>query len=270
MKEFPSVFVSHGAPTLALEACPAHTFLESLGTTLGRPEAILCISAHWETPAPAVSVARAAPIIHDFFGFPEPLYRLDYPAPGAPALAERAQTLLDHAGLGVALDPGRGLDHGAWVPLSLMYPGADIPATQLAVQMPPRASVSGPAHHLAMGRALAPLRQEGVLVLASGGATHNLSEFAPPIDRPPPAHVVAFDQWLARTVEAGDEAALVDYQRTAPDARRAHPRAEHFMPFFVAFGAGGPGAAGKRIHRSFTYGALSMAAFTFGPKAPQH
>lgn len=264
MKEFPSVFVSHGAPTLALEACPAHTFLESLGTKLGRPEAILCISAHWETPVPAVSGASDAEIVYDFFGFPEPLYKLDYPAPGASALAERTASLLNAAGLRGAIDPSRGLDHGAWVPLRLMYPGADIPTTQLAVQMPPRAEASGPAHHLSLGRALVPLRREGVLILGSGGATHNLSEFAPPIDRPALAHAVAFDEWLARHAEAGDTDALVDYQHKAPEAQRAHPRAEHFMPFFVAYGAAGPGAKGRRLHRSFTYGALSMAAYAFG------
>ncbi|HUC61671.1 MAG TPA: class III extradiol ring-cleavage dioxygenase [Alphaproteobacteria bacterium] len=270
MSEFPSVFVSHGAPTLALEACPAHAFLESLGSTLGRPEAILCVSAHWEMPGPAVSGAEGASIIHDFHGFPAPLYRLDYPAPGAPGLAARAKALLDGAGLASTIDPARGLDHGAWVPLRLMYPEADIPTTQLAVQMPPRAVKNGAGHHLAMGRALEPLRREGVLILASGGATHNLSEFAPPIDRQPPSHVAAFDAWLARVAEAGDEASLIDWQHSAPEARRAHPRAEHFMPFFVAFGAAGPGAKGRRIHQSFSYGALSMAAFVFegGKTAP--
>jgi 4,5-DOPA dioxygenase extradiol len=260
MTSFPSVFVSHGAPTLILTPCPARDFLANLGASLGRPTAILCVSAHWESRAPAVSAAERPETVHDFYGFPEPLYRLRYPAPGAPALADRAATLLGTAGLACKRDPAQGLDHGAWVPLMLMYPEADIPVAQLAVNMP-----LGPAHHLALGRALAPLRDEGVLILGSGGATHNLREFGGlPLDAPPLPHVRAFDDWLGRTAEAGDEAALVDFLHTAPEPRRVHPREEHFLPFFVAFGAGGPGAAGRRLHDSFNYGMLSMAAFAFG------
>jgi 4,5-DOPA dioxygenase extradiol len=260
MTVFPSVFVSHGAPTLALTPCPARDFLSGLGRELGRPKAILCVSAHWESPAPTVGAAVEPETIHDFYGFPPSLYELRYPAPGAPALAERAQAVLTQAGFGGTLNSTRGLDHGAWVPLLLMYADADVPVAQLSVNMP-----LGPAHHLALGRALEPLRREGVLVLGSGGATHNLREFgSAPIDAPPLPHVEAFDAWLKATAEAGDAASLIDYRRTAPDARRIHPREEHFLPFFVAFGAGGPGIKARRIHASFTYSMLSMAAFAFG------
>lgn len=260
MTTFPSVFVSHGAPTLALTPCPARAFLAGLGRTLGRPEAILCVSAHWETAEPAVSAATEPETIHDFYGFPAPLYQLRYPAPGAPALAERVTSLLKTSGLSCARDAGQGLDHGAWVPLLLMYPEADIPVAQISVNMP-----RGPAHHVALGRALAPLREEGILVLGSGGATHNLMEFrGSAADAAPFPHVEAFDAWLTEAAEAGDEVRLVDYLRTAPEARRIHPRDEHFMPFFVAFGAGGPDAKGRKLHSSFTHGMLSMASFAFG------
>jgi 4,5-DOPA dioxygenase extradiol len=259
MTALPSIFVSHGAPTLALTPAPAHDFLKGLGAALGRPAAILCISAHWETEPAAVSAAPEPETIHDFSGFPAPLYRLGYPAPGALGLADRVVELLGRAGIPSTRDPARGLDHGAWIPLLLMYPQADIPVAQLSVQLP-----LGPAHHLALGRALAPLRHEGVLVLGSGGATHNLAEFrGQPIDAPPPTHVRAFDAWLAAAAEAGDEAALLDYRQQAPEAHRIHPREEHFLPFFVAFGAAGTGGKGRRLHASFTYGVLSMAAFAF-------
>jgi 4,5-DOPA dioxygenase extradiol len=260
MVTFPSIFVSHGSPTLPLTPeVPAHAFLSNLGATLGRPAAILCISAHWETRDPAVSTAPKPETIHDFYGFPAPLYRIRHPAPGAVELAGQARRNIEDAGFACAEDPSRGLDHGAWVPLMLMYPEADVRTAQLSVQMP-----RGPQHHIALGRALAPLRQEGVLVIGSGGATHNLGEFrGQPADAPPAPHVVAFDAWLAQAAEAGDEATLVDYRRTAPEALRLHPREEHFLPFFVAFGAGGPGAKGRRLHQSFTHGVLSMAAFAF-------
>jgi 4,5-DOPA dioxygenase extradiol len=260
MNAFPSVFVSHGAPTLALTPCPARDFLCGLGKELGRPKAILCVSAHWESPGPAVSAAAEPDTIHDFSGFPASLYELRYPAPGAPALAERACALLAQARFGCTPDPSRGLDHGAWVPLLLMYPNADVPVAQFAVTMP-----LGPAHHVALGRALEPLRREGVLIIGSGGATHNLREFGPvAIDAPPLPHVKAFDAWLKAAAEAGNETSLVDYRRTAPDARRIHPREEHFLPFFVALGAGGPGVKARRLHASFNYAMLSMAAFAFG------
>jgi len=259
MTAFPSVFVSHGAPTLALTPCPARDFLSGLGKDLGRPTAILCVSAHWELPGPTVSAAVEPETIHDFYGFPEPLYNLRYPAAGAPALAERVGGLLEHAGFDCASDPTRGLDHGAWVPLLLMYPNADVPVAQFAVNMP-----LGPAHHFAIGHALEPLRREGVLVLGSGGATHNLREFgAYPIDANPLSHVEAFDAWLKATTEAGNTESLIEYRRTAPHPRRIHPREEHFLPFFVALGAGGLQAKGRQIHSSFTYSVLSMAAFAF-------
>ncbi|MGE0118456.1 MAG: class III extradiol ring-cleavage dioxygenase [Dongiaceae bacterium] len=251
----PSVFVSHGAPTLVMEDIPARHFMAILGEQLPRPKSILCISAHWETTMPTVSAAVAPETIHDFYGFPDSLYRLRYPAPGAPALAERVAGLLGGAGIGGGIDAARGLDHGAWNPLLLIYPDADIAVTQLSIQ-----SSLDPAHHAAVGRALRPLRDEGVLILASGGAVHNLRQFH--VDREMPAPwAVSFDDWLADRIVAGDESALVDYRETRSEARLAHPRDEHFMPLFVALGAGG--GKGRALHRSFAHGSLSMAAFAW-------
>lgn len=223
---------------------------------MARPEAILCVSAHWETERPAVSGAVRPETIHDFFGFPDALYRLRYPAPGAPQLAKRAGQLLGDAGIGCDVDSSRGLDHGAWNPLLLSYPDADIPVTQLSIQ-----AHLDPAHHVRLGRALRPLRGENVLILASGGAVHNLRQFQ--VDRDTPAAwAVAFEAWLAERIEAGDEAALAGYREAQPQARLAHPRDEHLLPLFVAMGAGG--GPGRALHRSFAHGSLSMAAFAWG------
>jgi 4,5-DOPA dioxygenase extradiol len=250
----PTIFVSHGSPTLILENLPARAFLASLGKLLPRPTAIIAVSAHWDTDVPAVSLARKPDTIHDFYGFPEALYRLHYDAPGAPELAERVARLT-----GAAHDPHRGLDHGAWVPAMLGWPEADIPIFQLSVQ-----PAESPAHHVALGRKLKPLREEGVLVMGSGSATHNLRALVRGGgDTEPEPWAKAFDDWLAETLAEGDEAALADYRRQAPYARENHPTDEHFLPLHVAYGAAGEGARGTPLHRSFTLGNLSMASYAF-------
>ena len=255
-QSLPALFLSHGSPMLVFEDIPARHFIAGLGRQLQHPKAILCISAHWETERPTVSVAAAPETIHDFYGFPDELYRLHYPAPGAPTLARRVVELFEKAGIDSAIDGDRGLDHGAWNPLLLIYPQADVPVTQLSIQVQ-----LGPAHHAKIGRALQPLRDEGVLVLASGGAVHNLRQFH--IDREQPAPwAVSFDDWLADRIAAGDEEALLAYRQNRPDGALAHPRAEHLLPLFVALGAGG-GVAGRPLHRSFAHGSLSMAAYAW-------
>lgn len=254
----PSLFVSHGAPTLILENGPTCDFLRGLGSALGRPRAVIAVSAHWETKDPSVSAAARPGTIHDFYGFPDALYRMTYSAPGSPDLAARAAALLGQSGIASHIDAERGLDHGAWVPLMLMYPDADIPVLQLSVQ-PHR----DPAHHLAVGRALAPLRGEDVLVLGSGGAVHNLRALA--WNRPggPEAWAQGFDDWLVQKIDAGAVDELVAYRERAEGAVEAHPRDEHLLPLFVALGAAGESAIGKRIHAGFEHGSLSMAAFSF-------
>ena len=254
----PAVFVSHGAPTLAIEpAEPTHRFLRDLGTTIGaRPRAIVCVSAHWEARQPSLTGGAAPSTIHDFYGFPEALYRIRYGAPGDPALAARVRDLLGEA----VLDDHRGFDHGAWVPLSLAYPEADVPVLQLSVQ-----SALDAAHHAALGRALAPLRDEGVLILGSGGATHDLRRamLGGRSDLPVPADVRAFEEWLVTSIEAGATADLVAWSERAPHAAANHPTPEHFLPLFVPLGAAAPGTKGRVLHRTFAYGALSMAAFAW-------
>jgi 4,5-DOPA dioxygenase extradiol len=252
----PAIFVSHGSPTLPFDDCPARDFLRGLGAQIGMPKAILVASAHWDTDTAATNCVTANRTIHDFHGFPKELYALRYDAPGSPQFAERSAALLAEAGIACSIDLARGLDHGTWVPLMLMYPGADIPVLQLSVQ-----SAMSTAHHIALGRTLARLRAEDVLLLGSGGFVHNLRA----IDwngRPEPDWSRDFADWTHRALIARDEEALVDYRAKAPHAAMAHPTEEHFMPLFFAYGAGGPNT--ERLHKSATFGSLRMDAYAFG------
>ncbi len=250
------LFVSHGAPTLVLDDVPARHALAELFAPSSKPAAIVVASAHWTTRAPRVDSSSTPRTIHDFSGFAPELYRVRYPAPGAPQLAARVVDALRSAGFEAELE-SRGLDHGAWVPLKLAAPLADVPVFQLSLQ-----PHLGAAHHFKLGQALAPLAYDDVLVLGSGSATHNLGELARP-DAPPPAWVREFDEWLDATLARGDVKALVDYRVRAPHAARNHPTEEHFFPLLVALGAAGPTPRPRKLHSSFTFGVLSMAAFAF-------
>ena len=255
----PTIFLSHGAPTLAVEDGSDTRAWAALARELPRPREILVVSAHWDTPAPAASGTPRPETIHDFFGFPRELYEQRYPAPGAPALAGRVAQCLEAAGLACRIDAERGLDHGAWVPLKWMYPDADIPVAQLSVQ-----SREGPRHHHALGRALADLRDEGTLILASGGIVHNLRELEWHLrgSREPSEWAGLFNEWIASHVERGALDELLDYRRQAPGASRSHPTEEHFDPFFVAMGAGGFPA--RRLELGFDLGSLGMDGYVFG------
>jgi 4,5-DOPA dioxygenase extradiol len=234
-----------------------------LGQTLPRPRAILMVSAHWETSVPMLSGNPKPETIHDFGGFPPELYRLAYPARGSPEVATRCVALLKAAGIAAGVDGCRGLDHGAWVPMRWMYPDADIPIVQLAVQ-----PLSGTTHHVQLGRALSPLPAEGVLVVGSGHTTHNLRDWMGNARRPQPLpYAEAFAAWLATTLAAHDTEALVDYRERAPDAVRAHPSEEHFLPLHVAYGAAGDDARPERIIDGFEHGALAMDSYLFHPVA---
>lgn len=255
----PTLFLSHGAPTLPLTDSPARDFLAGLGVRLPRPAAILVASAHWETAAPRISAPGANRTIHDFSGFPPELYALQYPAPAAPALAEHAVDLLGAAGLAGAIDHARGLDHGAWVPLLLMYPQADIPVAQISLQ-----HGQGPAHHLELGQALAGLRREDVLVIGSGSFTHDLRRFfAYDQDDPAPPDVTEFATWFDAAITADRIVDLLAYRRLAPHAVENHPTEEHLLPLFTALGAAGPDARPERLHTSAQHGVLRMDAYAF-------
>jgi 4,5-DOPA dioxygenase extradiol len=207
---------------------------------------------------PTVSAAERPETIHDFYGFPDELYRIRYPALGAPRVAGRVAELLKGAGLACGIDGERGLDHGAWVPVSLMFPNADIPVLQLSIQ-----SHLDPAQHLAVGRALAPLKDEGILVIGSGGAVHPLGYADLREGAPTEKWALDFDQWLAKAVTGGDTGSLVRYREIAPYPERAHPYPDHYMPILAAMGAAGEGAKGKILHDSWTLGDMGMAAFEF-------
>lgn len=255
----PSLFLSHGAPTLPLTDTPARTFLQQLGGQLPRPKAILVVSAHWETAVPTVSAVKRNDTIHDFGGFPRELYRLQYPAAGSPAVAARVAALLGAAGIDCKTDDRRGLDHGAWVPLRLMYPQADIPVLQLSIQ-----PHLGTRHQLAVGRALAPLREEGVLIIGSGSMTHDLSEFRGqgPND-PAPDWVNGFADWMDASLTADATDDLLNYRQRAPFAARNHPTEEHLLPLYSALGAAGEKPRVERLHTSSTYRILRMDVYAF-------
>ncbi|HWQ37742.1 MAG TPA: class III extradiol ring-cleavage dioxygenase [Burkholderiales bacterium] len=266
----PTVFLSHGSPMHALQAGAAGRAWAQIGRRLPRPRAVLVASAHWETELPMVSTADRPETIHDFGGFPEELYKMRYAAPGAPEAAQRALDLLKGAGLPASVNGCRGLDHGAWVPLLYLYPGADVPVAQISVQPSLDA-----AHHLRLGAALAPLAREEVLVVGSGHMTHNLREWMLYVRRHglQPAHTQAapyveeFRQWIDRALRADDRAALAAWLERAPHALRAHPSPEHFLPLPVAFAAAGPQPAVERIDLGVDAGVLAMDAYLFWPAA---
>jgi 4,5-DOPA dioxygenase extradiol len=256
----PSLFLSHGSPMLALSDVPARDFLAGLGGTLPRPRAIVVASAHWDTEKPEVSAVAVNQTIYDFSGFPPALYALRYPAPGDPVLAAEVAAMLRGHGLDAGVDTGRGLDHGAWVPLLLMYPKHDIPVLQVSLQ-----SYLGPRHHLHLGQALAGLRARDILVIGSGSFTHNLRRLsAPGLQAPPPPDVAAFCDWMDLALTEGRVDDLLAYRSKAPHAALQHPTEEHLLPLYVAIGAAGEPSRATRLHSSATYGVLRMDAYAFG------
>ncbi|MCO8312228.1 DODA-type extradiol aromatic ring-opening family dioxygenase [Pseudomonas mandelii] len=254
---FPSLYISHGSPMLALEPGASGPALTRLAAALPKPKAIVMVSAHWESSELLVSGNLQPETWHDFGGFPQALFEVQYPAPGNPQLAVEVVELLKADGLPARIDTQRPFDHGVWVPLSLMYPQADIPVVQ--VSLPTR---GGPALQTRVGHALASLREHGVLLIGSGSITHNLRELdwhAGPESVEPWAK--AFRDWMIEKLEANDEAALHDYRRQAPNAVRNHPSDEHLLPLYFARGAGGEFSI---AHQGFTMGALGMDIYRFG------
>ena len=263
MNRHPVLFVSHGAPDVLLDPGATVRLWQDLGARLPRPRAILVVSAHWAAREPTVSTAGTPETIHDFGGFPPALYEMAYPSPGAPALAGRVRELITGAGLPCAESPDRGLDHGAWIPLKAMYPAADIPVVQLAIQ-----PFAGPDWHRRLGTALRPLRDEGVLILASGAVTHNFGWLTWGRNGQPVPQAAAFADWLGEALARDDRPALVDYRRLAPHGAGAHPTEEHLLPLFAALGAAEPGEQPLRLAPEYTYSGLAMDAYLWQDASP--
>lgn len=278
----PSLYISHGSPMLAIDPGPTGAIFDALGASLRaqKPRAVLVVSAHWIYSTLAVGTRERQEAWHDFGGFPRELYALRYDAPGSPELAARVKELVETAHVPgacfVGFDEERPLDHGAWMPMRHFFPDADVPVVQLALN-----PYLSPATQIDIGRALAPLRDEGVLVLASGSFTHNLQEVFGggrraqhgPATEP---YVDAFRDWMLDALDealaTGDTSRIADYRAQAPHARRAHPTDEHLLPFYVALGAAlGPRDAGAgqtpadvaRVADEVTYGVLAMDTFVF-------
>ena len=260
----PVLFLGHGSPMNAIEDNEYRRSWQALGAEFGtkypRPQLILCISAHWITRGWWLTGMEKPKTIHDFGGFPQALYDLQYPAPPSAELARRAAELLAAAGVPADIDTQRGLDHGAWVPLIVAWPDADIPVVQLSVQ-----TRLGPGHHYRLGEALKPLRAEGVLILGSGSFTHDLSSFRSSggrLDAPEQDWVHVFAEWMASALKEARIDDLLHYRTRAPEAAHNHPTEEHLLPLYAALGAG-PDRI-RHLHQSTTYGILRMDAFAFG------
>ncbi|MEJ5989755.1 class III extradiol ring-cleavage dioxygenase [Ramlibacter sp. PS3R-8] len=260
MSNLPSLFVSHGAPTFAIEPGLAGAQLRALGRALDKPQAIVVVSPHWMTRGVEIAASDRPETIHDFGGFPRALYSLQYPAPGSPSLAARVQQVLRASGIPSSLDSQRGLDHGAWVPLMHMFPEADVPVVQVSL---PFDTDEGKA--FALGRALAPLAQEGVLVVGSGSLTHNLYEFRSG-DVLEAAYAREFSEWIRRAVQDGDTQRLVQALRLAPHAARAHPTTDHFLPLLVAAGAASTVTPATVMDGGIRHGMLAMESYLFGER----
>ena len=261
----PALYVSHGAPLVAVDAGETGPALTRWGQGLRAQfpglRGVVIMSPHWMARTPQVMTGPQPATWHDFGGFPPALYQLQYPAPGAPALAQEVLALLQAAGVAAQGDAGRPFDHGAWVPLMHLFPEADLPVVQVALPVG-----AGPAEVYAMGAALRDLRSQGVLVMGSGSMTHNLAEFFGGAREPAP-YVIAFSRWIESALERGDMQALLNYRSLAPHAERAHPTEDHFLPLFFALGAAGDDLHANYLSREVMYSMLAMDAFALQPVA---
>lgn len=254
----PTLFISHGAPTLLIDPELPGKALRKLGQRLPRPKAILMMSAHWNTGTPTVSNAEQPETIYDFYGFPAELYAMRYPAPGAPMVADQVAYKLSSAGINVSQQP-YGLDHGAWVPLCLLFPKADIPVLQLSVQ-----SRLGADHHWRVGVALQSLREDGVMIIGSGQFTHNLREIDlnARLGRSS-AWAQEFVDWMQQRIAIAHQADLLNYRHKAPHAERAHPTDEHLLPLFTAMGAAGTSPQVEHLAFGFSFNTMSWDSYLF-------
>lgn len=260
MTTMPSVFVSHGAPTYALEPGLAGQQLTMLGKALQKPSAIVVFSPHWMTQGVRITAAIRPETIYDFSGFARELYSLKYPAPGNPALAAQIARLLKVKGIEAEIDDRRGLDHGAWVPLMHMFPDADIPVVQVSIPFD-----ANERQCLELGQALSSLGEQGILVVGSGSLTHNLYEFRG-AGQTAQSYVIEFTQWVRNAVIEGDVSRLVQALRLAPHAARAHPTTEHYLPLLIAAGAASSLVPSTVLDGGVYHGMLAMESYVFGQK----
>lgn len=264
MTLMPTYFISHGGgpwpwvPAMNHALAPlARSFREMAGDLPRRPKAVLMISGHWEETAYTVQSAARPPMVYDYSGFPPETYEIAYNAPGAPALAKEAFDLITAAGLPAADDPHRGYDHGTFVPMALIFPEADIPTFQISMR-----KSYDPAEHFALGRALAPLRENDVLIIGSGLSYHNLRDFGPKAKQPSEA----FDAWLQETLARSSKdrtEALINWE-AAPYARQCHAREDHLVPLFAALGAAEEEPARLVYHQKDIFGGVTASSFRFG------
>jgi 4,5-DOPA dioxygenase extradiol len=255
-----ALFVPHGAPTFALDPGAAGVAMSKLASQLQTPRAIIVVSPHWDTAIPTVSTATQLETIYDFFGFPDELYRIKYPATGCPEGALEVVNALQKRFSQVATDPARGLDHGAWTPLRQMFPDADIPIIAVSIQ-----SHAGTAHALAMGEALQELTHQGFLVIGSGNITHNLGDYrmAAMQGGQTPAYVQTFADWVEAQLTTQNLQNLVDYRQHSREGVRSHPAEDHLLPLFVALGAAGKDASAKAFYRGISSYVIAMDGYTF-------
>ncbi|NGM83982.1 dioxygenase [Paenibacillus sp. 7124] len=254
----PSFFIAHGSPLLALEDNEYTRFLEQLGEDLPRPRAIVVFSAHWDSPQQQLTADERYEAQHDFYGFPEDMYRLTYPAPGDPELSRRISELFKSHNLPHQPVAGRGLDHGVWVILRKMFPLADVPVIAMSVD-----SLRSPKEQYEIGRMLSPLREEGVLFIGSGGLVHNLRLLIHSDE--PEEWALSFDAWVSETLESRNLQELFQYDKKAPHAREAVPSygKEHFVPLFYVLGTAAGGTKAQRMFQAYQYGTLSLNCWKF-------
>lgn len=265
MPVFPPLFLSHGAPNMALKQSPVRSFMQAVARDYQKPDAIVSVSAHFETAGASVVTDPAPEMIYDFRGFEPVLYEVDYPAPGEPRLATEIADLIVDAGIEVTKLVKRGFDHGTWVPLSLVYPQADVPIVQLSID-----PNEGPAYHYRLGQALTTLPSRNIAVIGTGNITHNLPALFskgkdPHLDANIKAWVDEFLTWFGSELESGSVDNLLNYREKAPFAEENHPTDEHLLPIFVALGAAGPMQEARKIHASYDFEFLAMDAWEFKP-----
>lgn len=260
-QRMPALFLSHGSPMMAIEPSSTTEFFQKLGAKLPKPQAIVIFSAHFDRRGPVVITGgHRLSTIHDFYGFPQPLYEINYPAQGAPELAKKAEKMLQDGGIPAKLDPEQGLDHGAWIPMLYLFPNRDVPVIQVSIN-----SGMDAAAHFAIGRQLRPLREQGVLFVGSGGISHNLREIFAPIPDPNRiSKVTQFTHWVGEQLALGHVDALLNYLEQGPHARFNHPTPDHYLPLPCVLGTGYADEVGQVLHRATDLEILALDAYGFG------